>query len=57
MRSAYRALVAKPEGRRPHLEDTSIAGRIILKCIFEKLDRVSWTGSFWLRIGTRNSQF
>jgi hypothetical protein len=35
-RGAYRALVGKPEGRN-HLEDPGVDGRIILKCIFERL--------------------
>jgi hypothetical protein len=36
-RGAFRALVGKPEGRRP-LEDTGVDGRIILKRMFERLD-------------------
>jgi hypothetical protein len=35
-----------------HLEDPSVDGRVILKWIFEKWDRMAWTGSIWLRIGT-----
>jgi hypothetical protein len=35
-RSAYRALVGKPEGRN-HLKDLGIDGRIILKRMFEQL--------------------
>jgi hypothetical protein len=35
-RGAYRALVGKPEGRRP-LGDPGVDGRIILKWIFERL--------------------
>jgi hypothetical protein len=52
-RGAYRALVEKPEGRRP-LEDPGVDERIILKRIYERLDggRGAWTGSIWLRIGT-----
>jgi hypothetical protein len=38
------ALVGKPEGRN-HLEDPGVDGRIILKWIFERLDRGAWTGS------------
>jgi hypothetical protein len=34
------------------LEDPGVDGRIILKWIFERLDRGAWTGSIWLRIGT-----
>jgi hypothetical protein len=35
-RGAYRALVEKPEGRKP-LEDPGLDGRIILQWIFERL--------------------
>ena len=35
-RGAYGGLVAKHEGQRGHLEDTSIDERIILKWIFKK---------------------
>jgi hypothetical protein len=52
-RGAYRALVGKPEGRRPlgrhrrRWEDN-------IKRIFERLDgwRGAYSGSIWLRIGT-----
>jgi hypothetical protein len=37
-RGAYRALVAKPEGRRP-LGNPGVDGRIILKWTFEGLYR------------------
>ena len=43
-RYAYRALMGKPEGRRP-LERSGVDGRIILKLIFERLDGRAWTGS------------
>jgi len=36
---------------RNHLEDLGVDGRILLKCIFKKWDRKSWTGLLWLRIG------
>jgi hypothetical protein len=36
-RGAYRALVGKPEGRRP-LGRPRLDGRIILKWMFERLD-------------------
>jgi hypothetical protein len=49
-RGAYRALVWKPEGRRPL--GTARRRWRILKWIFEWLDRGAWTGSIWLMIGT-----
>ena len=35
-----------------HWGDPGADGRIILRCIFRKLDVRVWTGSSWLRIGT-----
>ena len=42
----------KPEGKRDHLEDPGVDGRIILIWIFRKWDVGTWTGSIWLRIRT-----
>jgi hypothetical protein len=50
-RSAYRALVGKPEGRRPLGRPRHRWG-IILKWIFERLGVGVQTGLIWLRIGT-----
>jgi len=36
---------------RVHSQDPGVDGRIILRCIFRKLDAGVWTGSSWLRIG------
>ena len=36
-----------------HLENTCIDGKVILKYIFDSLDVRAYTGSIWLRIGTR----
>ena len=38
-------------GKRDHLEDLGVDGRIILRRIFRKWDVVVWTGWSWLRIG------
>jgi len=48
-RGVYRALVGKPEGKRPL---GGVDGRIKLRWIFRKWDVGMWTGSSWLRIGT-----
>ena len=49
-RGLYRALVGKPEGKRP----LGRPGRRWkeLRWIFRKWDVVVWSGSGWLRIGT-----
>jgi len=36
---------------RGHLEDPSINGKIILKCIFRRWDVGTWTSAIWLRTG------
>jgi hypothetical protein len=41
-----------PSRERDHLEDPGLDGRIILRWIFRKWDRETWTGLIWLRIGT-----
>jgi hypothetical protein len=33
------------------LEDLSVDGNIIIKCIFKKWNGKPWTGLLWLRIG------
>jgi hypothetical protein len=42
-RGAYRVLVGKPI-RKNKLEDPGVGGKIILKWIFRKEDRRTWTG-------------
>jgi len=36
---------------RGHLENLSVDGRTVLKCILKKWDGRVWTGLIWLRIG------
>jgi hypothetical protein len=52
-RGAYRALVGKPEGRRPlgRPKRTRIWEDSI-EIDFERLEWGAWTGSMWLRIGS-----
>ena len=51
-RGVYRVLVGKPEGKRP-LGRPRNRWEDILRWIFRKKDVGVWTGSSWLRIGTR----
>jgi hypothetical protein len=51
MRNAYKALVTKPEGKRP-LEDMGIDGKIILEWFLGIYGGKMWTGCIWLSIGT-----
>jgi len=54
--SAYRErrgfLLGKPVGKRDHLGDPGVDGRIILRWTLRKWDVGVWSGSSWLRIGT-----
>jgi hypothetical protein len=50
-RGVYRFWVGKPD-RIDHLEDSGVDGRIKLRWIFRKWNRVAWTGLIWLTIGT-----
>ena len=50
LNSVLFGLDGKPEGKG-NLEDPGVDGRIILRWIVRKCDRV-WTKSSWLRIGT-----
>ena len=50
-KGVHRVLVGKPEGKS-HWGDKDVDGRIILRWIFRKWERVEGTGWSWLRIGT-----
>jgi hypothetical protein len=50
-RGAYRALVGKPEGRRP-LERPRRRWEDNIKMDLREVEWGPWTGSIWLRIGT-----
>jgi len=54
-RGVCRVLMGKLEERerdRDHFEDPYLDGRIILKWIFRKWVRETWTGLMWHRSGT-----
>jgi len=42
---------------KDHLEDPSVDGRIILKCVLKKWDEEERTGLIWLTIGTGGGHF
>jgi len=48
-RRSHRILVGKSEGKAPL---ASVDGSIILKRILQRLVKRTWTGLFWLRVGT-----
>jgi hypothetical protein len=50
-RGAYRALVGKPEGRRP-LGRPKRRWEDNIKMDLQEVRWGAWTGSIWLRIGT-----
>jgi hypothetical protein len=50
-RGAYRALVGKPEGRRP-LGRSRHRWEYNIKMDLREVGWGAWTGSIWLRIGT-----
>jgi hypothetical protein len=51
-RGVYRALVGKPEGRRPLGRPRRRWDEVILGWIFRKWNVGVWTGLGWLRIET-----
>jgi hypothetical protein len=55
-RGTYRALVGKPEGRRP-LERPRRRWEDDIKMDLQKIGWGPWTGSIWLRIVTGGELF
>jgi hypothetical protein len=41
---------------RDQLGDPDVDGKIVLRWIYKKWDTDVWTGSSWLRIGTRGGR-
>ena len=53
-RNSDSVLVGKPEGKKDHLEDVSVDGKLILQRSFKKLNMRAWNRFIWLRIGTND---
>jgi len=49
---AYTGFWRENVRERDHLRDPDLDGRIILRWIFRKWNEGTWTGLFWLGIGT-----
>jgi len=54
MRSVYKHLVVKPEGKRPHRRHRARCEDNV-KMDFQKVGCVALTGSIWLRMGLVNA--
>jgi hypothetical protein len=50
-RNGHKILLGKPEGKRPVGRPRDVDGRILLKCLLEKYNRVLWTGLISPRTG------
>ena len=50
-------LVGKPEGKKDHLQDIRVDGKLILQRILKELDVRAWNRFIWLRIGTKWWEF
>jgi hypothetical protein len=57
IRNAYKILIKISKEKRRPVEETSVDGRIILRCILEKEGMRMWTGFILLRIGFSNGLF
>jgi hypothetical protein len=55
MRGAYRFSLGDLR-EREHLENISLNGKILLKCIFMRLSR-AWTGLIWLKTRIDDGHF
>jgi hypothetical protein len=53
---SYRVWVGGNLREREPLENSGVDEKIILRWIFKKWDRVTWTEYIWLRTGTRDER-
>jgi len=55
-RNAYRVLVGNMK-ERANLEDLSVDGTVILKCVLKEHNGMAWSGFIWLKTGKSGGLF